>query len=110
MPKSSTSGTTNPLPSLIRASAWDAGNQSMRDAGRAVWSADDRDAAADCQERLIRACFARDTDTDERMAYVRFGYAEAMQKAGLLTLSTKNFHAVVDEHFDAYCASFEEAA
>jgi hypothetical protein len=75
-----------------------------------VWSARDRDAAGDCQEQLIRACFVRDADTDPRMAYVRFGYAEAMEKAGLLTLSTKNFHKVLDEAFEAYCASFEEAA
>lgn len=105
-----TSGHTNPLPSLIRASAWDAGNQSMRDAGRSVWSEDDYNASVDCQERLIRACYSRDADTDPRATYVRFGYAEAMQKAGLLTLSTKNFHKVLDEAFEAYCASFEEAA
>lgn len=104
------SNSMNPLPSLIRASAWDAGNRSMAAAGRSVWSAEDRDAAGEEQESLIRACYVRDTDTDPRMAYVRFGYAEAMQKAGLLNLSTKNFHKVLDEAFDAYCASFEQAA
>lgn len=110
MTKQSTSGKTNPLPSLIRASAWDAGNANMRAAGRKVWAYEDRIAAGDCQERLIRACFVRETDTDPRTAYVRFGYAEAMEKAGMLTITTKDFHGELDASYDAYCASFEAAA
>lgn len=110
MPKQSTSGTMNPLPSLIRASAWDAGNANMRAEGRSIWAYEDRIAAGDCQERLIRACFVREDDTDPRAAHVRFGYAEAMEKAGMLTLATKDFHGVLDAAFDAYCASFEVAA
>lgn len=101
---------TNPLPSLIRASAWDAGNQSMRTAGRTIWSADDADAAGAGQERLIRACYEREADTDHREAYIRFGFAETMEKAGLLTLTTKRFHEVLDEAYAAYLASFEVAA
>lgn len=105
-----TSGTMNPLPSLIRASAWDAGNDAMRAAGRKVWAAKDRDAAGECQERLIRACFARAADTDPREAYIRFGYAEAMEKAGMLTLYTKSFHDVLDASYAAYVASLDQQA
>lgn len=110
MPKQSSSGSTNPLPSLIRASAWDAGCESMRAAGRKVWSADDRDAAGDEQERLIRACFVRATDTDPREAYCRFGYAEAMEKAGMLTGYTKRFHEELDASYEAYVASLQQEA
>ena len=110
MGKTATSGTTNPLPSLIRANAWDAGNASMRKAGRKVWSRKDFNAAGDEQERLIRACYVRATDTDPREAYCRFGYAEAMQKAGLLTVSTKRFHETLDEAYAAYIASLSQVA
>lgn len=110
MAKVSTTSGTNPLPSLIRASAWDAGNQSMRAAGRTVWAEDDADAAAECQERLIRACYERATDADPREAYVRFGFAEAMQREGLLTLMTPKFHETLDAAYAAYLASFAEAA
>lgn len=108
--RQSSSGAMNPLPSLIRASAWDAGNQSMRAAGRTIWAAEDRDAASDCQERLIRACFGRADDTDPREAYCRFGFAEAMEKARALSLTTKNFHAVLDAAYAQYVASFDQVA
>ena len=38
---------------LARAAATDAGNRSMRKAGRKVWSQDDADAAADEYNRLV---------------------------------------------------------
>lgn len=110
MPKTSTSGGMNPLPSLIRARAWDAGNAHMRAAGRSIWSRADYDAAGAEQERLLRACYDRATDTDPREAYCRFGYAEAMQKAGLLTLTTKHFHETLDASYAAYVASLDQVA
>ena len=42
-------------PALIRAAATDAGNRSMRAAGRAVWAAEDNDAACAEFERLMTA-------------------------------------------------------
>ena len=39
---------------LIHAAAWDAGNRSMRDAGRDIWSVDDYNAAVDEFNRLMR--------------------------------------------------------
>ena len=110
MPKTATTQGMNPLPSLIRASAWDAGNEHMRAAGRSIWNRADYNAAGEAQERLLRACYDRDTDTDPREAYCRFGYAEAMQTAGLLTLTTKDFHGVLDAAYAEYKAKFGQVA
>ena|SRR6185503_13455940 len=110
MAKSSASGTMNPLPSLIRASAWDAANARMRAADRTKWTRGDYNHGAREQERLLTACFSRPDDPDERLKYIRFSYAEAMQEAGLLTLYTKDFHGVLDAAFAEYLASFEKAA
>lgn len=110
MPKTSTSGGTNPLPSLIRASAWDAGNAHMRAAGRSIWNRADYNAAGAEQERLLRVCYDRAADADAREAYCRFGYAEAMEKAGMLTLSTKRFHETLDASYAAYVASLDQVA
>lgn len=110
MPKTSTTYGMNPLPSILRAAAWDAGNIRARKAGRTKWTRGDLEAAGDEQERLIRALFARATDTDPREAYCRFGHAEAMQKAGLLTVSTKRFHEEVDASWAAYVASLDQVA
>jgi hypothetical protein len=72
----------NPLPSLLRASAWDAGNISMRTHGREKWNEDDWNAAAATQERLIKACYGRDEDHNEpNRCYLRFGVAERMEKS-----------------------------
>lgn len=46
---------TTLTPALIRAAATDAGNRSMRAAGRKVWSAEDYDAACAEFERLSGA-------------------------------------------------------
>jgi hypothetical protein len=74
-----------PLPSLIRASAWDAGNFSMQKAGRTKWSRKDANAAAETQDRLIKATFGV-AGEDERTAFIRFGIAEQLQKQGVLRL------------------------
>jgi len=104
------SNAMNPLPSLIRATAWDAGNRNMRAKGRKVWSNAVRIAAVREQERLIDSLFSRPGDADSRTKYVRFGYAEQMQRAGLLDLRTRDFHGTLDRHFDAYVESFAVAA
>jgi hypothetical protein len=110
MAKTATTSSMNPLPSLIRASAWDAGNAHMAKAGRKIWSRADYSAAGDEQERLLRACYERAADTDPREAYCRFGYAEAMEKAGMLTVYTKRFHEVLDASYAAYVASLQQEA
>lgn len=98
----------NPLPSLIRASAWDAGNFSMRDAGRSKWSRKDFNTAAATQERLIRACYSRPTDTDPRLCYIRFGIAEQWQQARY-TLACK-WDRVIDAIDQWLARSVEQAA
>lgn len=95
----------NPLPSLIRASAWDAGNTNMRDAGRKVWNAEDRDAAAQTQERLIRACYSRAWDNSiSKRCYIRFSMAEQAERDGTFDLKTnfKKLSTLID---DALAAS-----
>lgn len=78
--------TMNPLPSLLRASAQDAGNQQMRDANRKKWSNKDWNMAAATQERLVRACYALPTDTDDKLCYIRFSIAESWQRQGCIDL------------------------
>lgn len=85
-----------PLPSFIRASAWDAANASMRKGGRQRWSRADYNAAARTQERLVRACYARPSDSDDQLCFVRFSIAEAMERAGRFTIGT-DFGAVNHE-------------
>ena len=74
-----------PRPSLIRASATDAGNFSMRKAGRKVWSRKDYNEAASTHNRLVKACFGLEGEP-EYMAAVRFGFAEKLEQAGVLHL------------------------
>lgn len=81
MTKRSTNG-MNPLPSLLRASAWDAANQRMRDAGRSKWTRGDYNEAARTQERLIRACYGYASDQDKNIVYIRFQIAESLQRSG----------------------------
>jgi hypothetical protein len=105
----------NPLPSLLRASAWDAGNFSARDAGRKVWNEDDYNAAAETQNRLVRQCYGYPEDTDERMAFIRFQVAGALQAHGRfkLTSDMKEIHALINATMGAYenqPAAFKEAA
>lgn len=76
----------NPLPSLIRASSWDAANNRMRAAGRKAWSRGDYNEAVKVQDRLIHALYGLPTDKDERVACVRFSIAQQMQEAGLFDL------------------------
>lgn len=89
----------NPLPSLIRASAHDVGNLSMRKAGREVWCRKDYNEACRTQERLIRACYGRASDhNNPNIVYIRFSIAEAMQRQGLFNLASdvRKIHAQID--------------
>lgn len=73
-----------PLPSVIRASAWDAGNAHMHRAGRTKWAWDDFTAASAEHERLVAVSYARPND-QRHHRYVRFQIAEQMERAGLFT-------------------------
>jgi hypothetical protein len=73
-----------PLPSLIRASAWDAGNASMRAVGRVVWSQDDADAASGALTRLVAATYG-----EGRIGFIRFGFAEEAERLGLLRIGMR---------------------
>ena len=89
-----------PLPSLIRASAWDAANSRMRKGGRKTWSRGDYNAACDTQERLTRACYGRaGEDVTSNWCYIRFQIAERMEKGGLFRL---------DSDFDEVSATIDE--
>jgi hypothetical protein len=81
------SNALTPVPSWIRASAWDAGNMHMRKAGRAKWNIDDWNVAAATQDRLIKGCYGRASDHNEpNLCYIRFSLAEQMEKAGRFPL------------------------
>lgn len=73
-----------PLPSSIRASAWDAGNAHMHRAGRTKWAWDDFTAASAEHERLVAVSYARPSD-QRHHRYVRFQIAEQMERAGIFT-------------------------
>jgi hypothetical protein len=72
-----------PLPSLIRASSWDAGNFSMMRGKRTKWSRKDYNAAAETQNRLVKATFGVAGEED-RVAFLRFGLAEQLEKQRVL--------------------------
>lgn len=93
----------NPLPSLLRASAHDAGNFSMRRAGRSKWNDDDWNAMVETQDRLIRHCYGRETDADPRMMYIRFSLAEQLQRQGDFNLYSDfaEIMAFIDECLEA---------
>jgi hypothetical protein len=76
----------NPLPSLLRASAWDAANVQMRENNRTAWNDDDSNLACQTLERLIRSCYTRPDDNQSEMCYIRFQIAEMWQKAGHIDL------------------------
>jgi hypothetical protein len=40
---------------VAHAAGWDAGNRSCKAAGRSEWSMEDRDAAAETMDRVMRA-------------------------------------------------------
>lgn len=81
----------NALPSLIKASAMDAGARSMRAGGRDAWNEDDADAAAAEYSRLVIGCYAAEGDdpSDGSWAYIRFQTACSLERAGVLKLTTK---------------------
>lgn len=87
-----------PLPSLIRAAAWDIGNRSMSKAGRTVWNRADYNAAARFQNETIAKCYG-----DGPAGFIKFGIAEAMERVGALHLGmkAKSFFAVVDAAYAA---------
>lgn len=97
----------NPLPSLIRASAWDAGNLNMYNAGRTKWDWNDFTVASAEHERLLGLAYARPND-QRHDRYLRFQIAEQMERAGLFTQAS----AMADIHrqIDLALASLNEAA
>lgn len=73
----------NPLPSLIRASAHDAGSMNMRANGRKKWNDDDWNAMCETQDRLIRNIYGKPQDHNEpNWCFIRFQIAEQMEKRG----------------------------
>lgn len=77
------------LPSFLRASAQDAGNMSMRKAGRTRWNDRDWNTAASTLERLVLAAYGREADHNEpRRCFVRFQIAEQMERAGQFRLNS----------------------
>lgn len=86
-----------PLPSSIRASAWDAGNAHMHRAGRTKWAWDDFTAASAEHERLVAVSYARPTD-QRHHRYVRFQIAEQMERAGIFTSTSSmtDIHRQID--------------
>lgn len=87
-----------PLPSFIRASAQDAGDMSMRAAGRSRWNNDDWNRMCEVQDRLIRSTYGSERDhNDPDMCFIRFQHAERLEKAGKLraTMKPAEFAAAV---------------
>jgi hypothetical protein len=99
LPKSTARNALNPLPSLIRASAWDAVTWRKHKRGRkfsAPWTKADANHAAETQERLVRACYGRPWDREgSPLPFIRFQIAEQYEKAGEFTL-TSDFAAISD--------------
>jgi hypothetical protein len=94
----------NPLPSLVRASAWDAANMRMRAAGRSKWNRDDYNEAARTQERIIRTCYGRKSDEkNSNVVYIRFQIAEQLERAGHFDLwsDVTKVHAYIDQVLEA---------
>jgi len=88
-----------PLPSLIRASAWDAGNMSMRKAGRTKWSRADWNAAAATQDRLRTGCYGNGPE-----GCIKFQVAEALEREGYLSL-----HMTKKEFFERVETAYADA-
>lgn len=51
-------------PELARAAGWDAGNRSMRAAGRKAWNEEDYQAAVDTENRLMQPLCIRCGEED----------------------------------------------
>ncbi len=99
--------TMNPLPSLIRASAWDAGNASMHKGGRTKWDWSDFTVASAEHERLVGLSYARPND-ERHDRYIRFQIAEQMEQAGLFT--SKSSMTDIHRQIDVALQSLNEAA
>jgi hypothetical protein len=97
----------NPLPSLIRASAWDAGNLSMHNAGRTKWDWTDFTVASAEHERLLGLAYARPND-ERHDRYIRFQIAEQMEQAGLFT--STSLMTDIHRQIDQAMASLNDAA
>lgn len=97
----------NPLPSLIRASAWDAGNLSMHNAGRTKWDWTDFTVASAEHERLLGLAYARPND-ERHDRYLRFQIAEQMERAGLFT--STSLMTDIHRQIDQAMASLNDAA
>lgn len=72
-----------PRPSFIRASAMDAGSMQMRKAGRAVWSDEDYEFAAETLDRMVKSCYGKPSDhNDPNKCFIRFQHAETLERQG----------------------------
>lgn len=96
----SNAGSMNPLPSLLRASAWDAANRQAREAGRKAWNEDDYNLACETQERLFKSCYGRPGDNQPELCYIRAQIADAWHRAGHIGLDS-NWPSVIDAIEDA---------
>jgi len=80
----------NPLPSFIRASAWDAANMAMRKAGRSKWSKTDYNHACSTQERLVKNLYGKPSDHNQpELCYIRFQIADQLERAGQFSHKSK---------------------
>lgn len=80
------SNAMNPLPSLLRASAFDAANMNMRANGRTKWNDDDWNVMCDTQDRLVAGCYGKIGDNQPNMKFIRFQIAEHAEKLGEIGL------------------------
>lgn len=92
----------NPLPSLIRASAFDAANMQMTHDGRKQWNDDDWNKMCETQERLVTQLYGCESDNDPNIKYVRFSMAAQLEKQRDFTLYStpaeiKHIFAWIDE-------------
>jgi hypothetical protein len=83
--KKTTRNALNALPSLINASAKDAANMQMRQAGRTIWDESDYNLAAQTQHRLMQACYGFSGD-GPHMAAIRYAIAVHWERGGHIDL------------------------
>jgi hypothetical protein len=72
---------TLPLPSLLRATAHDAGCAAMRKARRKKWSRSDYSASAEKLGRLVASAYGEGVE-----GWVRFQVAADLERAGHLSI------------------------
>jgi hypothetical protein len=82
-----------PLPSFLRASAMDAANQQMRQAGRCTWSRADRNEAVRKLDALVSSCYG-----EGARGQFRYQIASELEQDGRLScrMTMKQLNAVID--------------